>query len=166
MIKKLGKKLAKKMINPYYFIDEKEKINLESHNISHANSLLNIIPISPDIGIETRRIKKILKEMATIYARLINQYKIKYHTIFSARFYNKNEKDQRNDDTELFINLKINKNLTETDNYNIDVKPQLEHQIQIQETKESGLIFDKINSMKKKFYRTRELNRSCYVKIP
>ena len=46
------------------------------------------------------------------------------------------------------MNLKINNNLTESDIDNIDVKSQLEHQIQIQEMKGSGWIFDKINSMK------------------
>ena len=65
------------MINPYYFIVETLRISfkifLESHNINHANSLLKIEPNFPDIGIETRYVKKILKEMATIYARLINQ---------------------------------------------------------------------------------------------
>ena len=45
------------------------------------------------------------------------------------------------------------------------LKSQLEHQIQIQETKESGWIFDKINSMKIRFYKTGELNGS-FVKIP
>ena len=78
------------MINPYYFIDENLKnvfkINLESHNINHANSLLNVVPNFPDIGIETRYIIKILKEMATIHARLINQKKFKYHIIFPAIF--------------------------------------------------------------------------------
>ena len=43
--KELDKKLAKKMISPYYFIDEILKIgyeiNLESHNNNHANSLEN-----------------------------------------------------------------------------------------------------------------------------
>ena len=107
------------MINPYYFIDENLtigfKINLESHNINHANSLLNIIPNFPDIGIEKRYINKILKEMATIYARLINQYKFIYHLLSSASFYKVNEEDQRSDEIELSINLKINNNLTETD---------------------------------------------------
>ena len=157
--KELDKEIAKKMINPYYFIDEilkiGFKINLESHNTNHANSLLNIEPIFPDIGIETRYINKILKEMATIYARLINQYKFKYHILFSASFYKINEEDQRSDEIELFINLNINNNLTETDINNIDVKSQLEHQIQVQETKESGWIFDKINSMKIRFYKTK-----------
>ena len=70
--------------------------------------------------------------MATIYARLMNQYKFKYHTLFSASFYKISEEDQRGDETELFINLNINHNLTETDVNNIDIKSQLEDQIQIQ----------------------------------
>ena len=104
--------------------------------------------------------------MATIYTRLINQYKFKYHILFSESFYKINEEDQRSDEIELFINLKIKNNLTETDINNIDVKSQLEHQIQVQETKESGWIFHKINSMKIRFYKTEEINGSSYVKIP
>ena len=127
---------------------------------------MNIIPNFPDIGIEKRYINKILKELSVIYARLINQYKFKNHVLFSASFYKINEEDQRSDEIELFINLKINNNLTETDINNIDVKSQLEHQIQVQETKESGWIFDKINAMKIRFYKTDKLNGSSYVKIP
>ena len=104
--------------------------------------------------------------MATIYARLLNQYKFKYHILFSASFHKINEEDQRSDEIELFNNLKININLTETDIINIDVISQLEHQIQVQEIKESGWIFDKINSMKIRFYKTEELKGSSYVKIP
>ena len=134
------------------FIDEILKIgfktNLESQIINHANSLSNIVPKFPDIGIETRYNNRILKEMTTIYARLLNQYKIKYHIIFPASFYKINEEDQRSDETELFNNSNINHNLTENYIDNIDVKSQLESQAQIQETKESGWIFDKIVSMK------------------
>ena len=158
------------MINPYYFIDDNLKIGfkikLNSHNISHASSLLTFTPSFPDMGFETRYFNKILKEMATVYAGLINQYKLKYHMLFSASFYKINEQDQRSDEIELFINLNINKNLTENDIDNIDIISQLEQQIQIQETKESGWIFDKINSMQTKFYKTGELNGSNYVKIP
>ena len=149
------KKLAKMMINPYYFIDENLKngfkIILESHNISHANSILTIIPNFPEFCIEFRYINKIIKELSVIYARLINQYKFKYHTLFSASFYKIKEEDQRNNEIELYITLIIKHNLTESDIDNIDVRSQLEHQIQIQETKESGWIFDKINSMKLSF---------------
>ena len=169
-IKLDDKKLAKMMINPYYFIDENLKsgfkIKLESHNIKHANSILTITPNFPEFGIEFRYIKKIIKELSVIYARLINQYKFKYHTLFLSSFYKINEEDQRNNEIELYINLSINHNLTESDINNIDVRSQLEHQIQIQETKESGWIFDKINSLKISFYKTIELNGTSYVKIP
>ena len=169
-IKLDDKELAKIMINPFCFIDENLKIgfkiNLESHNFSLANSILTITPKFPDFGIEFRYINKIVKELSVIYARLINQYKFKYHTSFSASFHKINEEDQRNKGIELFVNLKINNNLTESDIDNIDIRSQLEHQIQVQETKESGWIFDKINSMKISFYKTTELDGTSYVKIP
>ena len=164
------KELAKMMIYPYYFIDDNLKLgftnNLESHNFSHANSVLTITPKLPDFGIEYRYINKIIKKLSIIYARLINQYKFKYHTLFSASFYKINEEDQRNIEIELFINLNINHNLTESDIDNIDVRSQLEQQIQNQEMKESGWIFDKINSVKISFYKSVELNGTSYVKIP
>ena len=109
---------------------------------------------------ETRYINKILKELAIIYARLKKQYKFKNHLLFSASFCKINEEDQRSNESELYINLKIIHYLTESDIDNIDVKSQLKHQIQIQETKKSGWIFDKINSMKIKFDKTGELNGS------
>ena len=169
-IKLDDKELAKIMISPYYFIDKNLKIgfkiNLESHNFSHANSILTITPKFPEIGIEFRYINKIVKELSAIYARLINQYKFKYHTSFSASFYKINEEDQRNNEIKLNMNLKIKNNLTESDIDNIDVRSQLEHQIQIQEMKESGWIFDEINSRKISFYKTTELNGTSYVKIP
>ena len=169
-IKLDDKELAKLMINPYYFIDKNLKIgfkiNLESHTFSHANSILTILPKFPEYGIEFRYINKVIKELSFIYARLINQYKFKYHTLFSASFYKINEEDQRNNHIELYMNLKTNNNLTESDIDNIDVRSQLEHQIQIQELKDSGWIFDKINSMKISFYKTIELNGTSYVKIP
>ena len=131
------KEFAKMMINPYYFIDRNLKngfkINLESHNISHANSILTITCKYPEIGFEYRYNKGIVKELSVIYARLINQYKSKYHTLFSASFYKINEEDQRDNEIELYINLKINKNLTESDIDSIDVRSQLEHQIQIRD---------------------------------
>ena len=123
-IKLDDKELNKRMINPYYFIDENLKSGfktiLESHNINHANSLLNIVPNFPDIGIETRYINIILKEMTTIYARLLNQYNFKYHILFSASSYKINEENQRSDEIEMFIKLNINNNLTETDIKDID----------------------------------------------
>ena len=137
-----AKELAKMMINPFYFIDENLKngfkINLESHNISHANSILTITPKFPEFGIEFSYTNKIMKNLSVTYARLINQYKFKYHTLFSASFYKIIEEDQTNNEIELYINLNIIQNLTESDIDNIDVRSQLEHQIQNQEMKESG----------------------------
>ena len=124
------------------------------------------MPKFPDIGIEFRCINKIIIELSVIYARLIKQCKFKYDIRFLPSFYRINEEDQRSDETELFIKLTINNNLTETDCNIIDVRSQLEHQIQIQETEDSGWILDKINSMEITFYKTIELNGSRYVEIP
>ena len=104
--------------------------------------------------------------MLAIYARLLNEYKIKHHTLFPASFYKINEEDQKSSENQLYKNLNFNENLTETDFDNIDVKSQLEHQIKFQETEESGWIFDKNISMKLGFYKTGELNGSSHVKIP
>ena len=107
------------MINPIYFFDEKLqngfKIKLESPNIIHAKSLLTIIPNFPEVGIETRYFNKILKAMATFYAGLTKLYKFKYFIFFSASFYNFFEDNQRTDETERFIKLNFNHNLTEID---------------------------------------------------
>ena len=74
------------MINPSYFIDENLKIgfkiNLDSHNTNHANSILTITLNYSEIGIEFRYINKLIKELSVIYARLKNQYKFNYHTLF------------------------------------------------------------------------------------
>ena len=139
------------MLNPYYFTDRNLKvgfeINLDSHHINHANSKLTIITNYLEFGIEVRYINKIMKELSVIYARLLNQYKFKYQIVFSARFDEQDEDTQVIDETELYINLNINHNLTQTDIDKIDVKSPLENQIQQQDMKDSGWRFDKINSM-------------------
>ena len=127
---------------------------------------MTITPQFPDFGIEYSYINKIIKELSVVYARLINQYQFKYHTLFSASFYKINQEDQRNNEIELYINLNINHNITESDIDNIDVRSQLQQQIQNQEMKKSGWIFDKINSMKISFYKSEELNGTSYVKNP
>ena len=168
--KQLNKELAKKMINPYYFSDRNlkvaYKINLDSHHINHLNSKLTISSNFENTGIESRFINKIMREMAIIYSRLINQYKFRYQTVFSARFDKQNEDGQLLDETELFINLNINQNLTQSDIDNINITFPLEHQIQQQEMKDSGWRFDKLYSMTIYFYKTNEMNGSNYVKIP
>ena len=84
--KHLNKELARKMINPYYSIDRNLRVgfktNLESHQINHANSKLTFTPNYPEFGIEVCYINKIIKELSIIFARLINQYKFRYQTVF------------------------------------------------------------------------------------
>ena len=109
-------------------------------------------------------LKKIVKELSVNYARLIYQNKFKYQTVFSARFDKQDENNQVVDETELFNNLNINHNLTQTDIDNIDVKSPLEHQIQQQEMKDSGWRFDKVRSMIIYFYKNYEVNGQSYVK--
>ena len=168
--KQLNKELAKKMNNPYYFADRNLKvgfkINLDSHNLHHAKSRLTIIPNYPEFGIEVRYNNKIMKELSVIYARLLNQYKFKYQTVFSARLDKQDEDDQLLDETELFINLNMNYNITQSDIDNIDLKSPLEIQIQKQEMRDSGWRFDKNNSMTIYFFETNEMNGLNYVKIP
>ena len=116
--------------------------------------------------IEQRDVNDILIEMANIYARLINQYKFKYQTVFSAVFDKQDEDGLELDKIEMFISLKINQNLTRADINEINIESQLKTQIENQEMKESGWRFNKINSMTIFFYKTTELNGSCYVKVP
>ena len=166
----LNKELAKNMINHYYFSDRNLKVaykfNLDSHHINHLNSKVTITSNFENTGIEFRFINKIMREMAIIYARLINQYKFRYQTGFSARIDKQDEDGQLLDETELFINLNINQKLTQSDFDNINITFPLERQIQQQEMKDSGWRFDKINSMTISFYKTNGMNRSNYVKIP
>ena len=51
--------------------------------------------------------------MATIYAKLRDQYKVIYRILFQASFYKVDGEDQRSDETDLFFILNINNNLTE-----------------------------------------------------
>ena len=78
------------MINPYYCVNENLKIgfkiNLESHNINHANSILTITPIFTEFGIEFRYINKIIKDLFVIYARLKNHIKLNITLYFQRPF--------------------------------------------------------------------------------
>ena len=105
------------------------KIILENPNKNHANTILPITPVYPGFCIETRYINIILKEVATVYARLISQYMFRNHTLFSASFHKINGEHRRTDETELFNILNFDRSLTESDLDNVDVKSQLEHQI-------------------------------------
>ena len=108
----INKELAKKMNNPYILIHRNSEVgfksNLDSHHINHAISKLTSTPNFPEFGLENRYVIKIMKELSVINARLINQYKFKHQTVFSARFNKQDEDNQVIDETELYINLKLN----------------------------------------------------------
>ena len=158
------------MLNPYYFTDRGLKvgfkINLDCHHINRVNSNLTLTPNFPEFGIEARYINKIMKELSVISAKLSHQNKFNYQTVFSERFDKQDSDNQVLEETELFFNLNFNHNLTQTDVDNIDVISPLENQIQQQEIKDCGWMFEKINSMTIYFYKTGELNGLNYVKIP
>ena len=166
----LNGEFGRRMLNPYYFSDRNlkvaYKIHLDGHHINHLNSKITITSNFQDTGIEFRFINKIMREMSIIYARLINQYKFRYQVVFLGRFDKQDEDGQIFDETELFINLNINQNLTQSDLDNVNITFPLERQIQQQEMKDSGWRFDKISSMTIYFYKTNEMNVSNYVKIP
>ena len=158
------------MLNPYYFKDKLFynilKIKLDSHHINHLNSKITISSITEHNEIDKDLINDLVKEMAAIYARLISQYKFKYQYVFLCNFDKQGEFGEILEETDLFINLKINHNLTESDLKKIIIKWDLERQTLNQEMKDSGWRFDKIISMTIYFYKTQELNSSSYVKIP
>ena len=156
------------MINIYYFTHRKRKIAfntvLDTHHINHTLSQLTITP--KNLKNEKLYVNKIKREMAKIYARLMNQYKIKYQTVFSARFYKLDEDDEILDEIELYINLSINQSLADSDvDINI-VKSHLKHQVQNHETKDCGWNFDEIKSMTIHFHKITELNGSNYLNFP
>ena len=95
----------------------------------------------------------------------MNQYLFRNHTVFSARNDKQGEDKQVLDETELFNNLNINHNLTESDLGENDLKSPLEHQIQQQEMKDCGWRFNKNNSMTVYFHQIGEMIGLSYVKI-
>ena len=130
----LNGELGRRMLNPYYFSDKNlkvaYKINLDSHHINHLNSEITITSNFQDTGIEFRFNNKIMREISIIYARLINQYKFRYQVVFLGRFDKQDKDGQIFDETELFINLNINRNLTQSDIEIVNITFPLERQNQ------------------------------------
>ena len=86
----------------------------------------------------------------------LNQNKIKYQTEFSARSEKLDEVDQVLDNSQIYINLKINLKLTESDIDNINVRLQSERQIQNQESNDS--YWDLIKLFQWKYLSTKRLD--------
>ena len=81
---------------------------MNGQGVNHAHSEISKNPNFPELGIETRYIKRITKEMATTYARLRNQYKFNYQTVFSARYDGQDEDGQMLDEIAFYRTLKTN----------------------------------------------------------
>ena len=167
--KQLNKKIAEKMNNIYYLTDGALQVGFDitsdSHLINHSFSKLTIITNLKDIGIGFQYIIEILNKMANICARLINQYKYNYQTLFSPNFDKQDEYIQTFDETELITNVTFNQNLAEFDINTTDTKSSLEHQIQNQEFKDCVWRSDRINSMTLFFYKTIKKIGSPYRKF-
>ena len=88
-IKLDDKKLAENKINPSYVTDGnlkvEFKIKLDTNKKNHGKSKLTIPPNYHVFGIEVRYINKIIREFSVNYARLINQNKFEYKTVFFSK---------------------------------------------------------------------------------
>ena len=124
---RLDKKIEQKIKNP----DRKLQIELRIDKDSPCLTFI-ITPNISEYEVEVCYINHIIKKLSNIYARLINQYKFRYQTVFSAVFDKQNE-----DEKELFINLNINHNLTQSDIDKIDVISPLKHKIHDEEIRDS-----------------------------
>ena len=139
---RLNKKIEQKIKNP----DRKLQIELRIDKDSPCLTFI-ITPNFSEYEVQVCYINHIIKQLSNIYVRLINQYKFRYQTVFSAVFDKQNE-----DEKELFIDLNISHNLTQTDIDKIDVISPLKHKIHDEEMKDFDWQFYKINSMTVYFY--------------
>ena len=137
-----NEKVKQRIKNSYYDNDRGLRIELKIDKDSPC--LTFIITSYESVNeVEMFYINHIIKRLSNIYARLINQYKFRYQTVFSVVF------DKQN---ELFIDLNISRNLTQNDIDMIDIIPPLKHKIHDEEMKNSNWQFNKINSMTVYFY--------------
>ena len=140
---KSNKKVRQRIRNSYY--DNDRGLRLELKIVKDSPCLTFIItPYESVNEVEIFYINQIIKRLSNIYARLINQYKFRYQTVFSVVF------DKQN---ELFIDLNISHNLTQNDIDVIDNISPLKHKIHDEEMKNSSWQFNKINSMTVYFYK-------------
>ena len=136
---KSNKKVKQRIKNSYYENDRGLQLELKIDKDSPCLTFV-ITPYESVNEIEVFYINHIIKQLSNIYARLINQNKFRYRTVFLVVF------DKQN---ELLIDLNISHNLTQTDIDKIDVISPLKHKIHDEEMKNSNW---QINSMTVYFY--------------
>ena len=121
--------------------DNEKGLRLELKFYKNSPCLTFVItPYESVNEVEVFYINHIIKQLSNIYARLMNQYKFRYQTVFSVVF------DKQN---AVLIDLNISHNLTQTDIDKIDVISPLKHKIHDEEMKNSSW---QIISMKVYFY--------------
>ena len=108
---------------------------MQSHHLNHKISKLIIKPNYLEFRTEPQFFNKIRNVLAIRHARLLNQYKIKHQTVFSARYDKQDEDNQLLDATKFFNISNFNYNLTETNIDEIDYKISFEYQLQQQKLK-------------------------------
>ena len=144
--------------------DRKLQIELRIDKDSPCLTFI-ITPNISEYEVQVCYINHIIKQLSNIYARLINQYKFRYQTVFSAVFDKQNE-----DEKELFIDLNVSNSLSQSDIDKIDVISPLKHKIHDEEIRDSDWQFDKINSMTVYFYNdsnailnVENIDKHCFL---
>ena len=140
-------------------------ITVDRHHKKDLNSQITITSKFDNTGIEMFFIEKIFKELNHIYAKFINQYKFKYQLSFMLFIYKFEEDGDIRKEAEMTINLNMTNNLTQSEIDNVDIQWDLEARKQNLEMRESGWIFQRVNSMTISFYNTGNMDGSSYVKI-
>ena len=80
----------KRIKNPDYDNDRKLQIELRIDNDSPSLTFI----ISSGFEVEILYINQIIKKLSNFYARLINQYKFRYQTVFLTVFDKQNEDEK------------------------------------------------------------------------
>ena len=90
------------MITTFYYTDKALKVGfiftLVSHHIDHFHSKITVKPNYIELDTETRYNNETLIQMATLYAKLKNQTRFIYQTVYSTKFDKQNEDGQMLDD--------------------------------------------------------------------
>ena len=104
--------------------------------------------------------------MSHFYAKLMNQYKLKYQIKFLVLSNKNGEVNETISEKDLPTTLSITHNLTQSEIDNINIQWTLEKRIESVEMKKSGWNFQRFNNMSISFDKTGKINGTSYVKIP
>ena len=141
-------------------------ITVDREHEKDLNSKITVTSKFDDTGIEKNFVDKIFEEMSHIYAKYINQYKFKYQLSFMLLFYKFEEDGDIRKEAEMSINLNMTNNLTQSEIDNANIQWDLEARKQNLEMRESGWVFQRVNSMTISYYNTGNMDGSSYIKVP